>query len=911
MSEEEDFGDVWADWAGEDLLDDDPDYLDFGGGVGAPSGGMPFLQDVLQDPNATIVVDVGFGANIKSDPQQWNFFDITTDVRQAEGNKINISPMGRQDESSQAPTAGCTFQLDNTLGNYTKDHPGSKWWPFVRENTPVRVRLYVYGLFSLEFQGYITGWVPSWDISGNLAVVTVLANGILRRLNQGKTPLRSALYRAITLSAPSFYWAMEDGSQSTQPASSLPGGFPLSTIGTPTFAGGSGAAGSDNVVSFPSGGEFRSSIPAPSVLPSSLRAEFIFKFDTPVTFTVPLLTWDHRDGSTAYAQTAYFNGILYAGQFSTTYSSGGPGYITSTGVAITSGVWHHLRMEEATSGPNVTLTVTLDNIVVYTNFLAGVTLGSIGLIYVLRDNSLVGVSGVHAPVSAGHAAIWQPYSPPTLVDTYQAFIGYTGELAVTRLTRLGSEQGTPIQIIGSSDTLMGPQGVATEVAIYRECEATDGGLLYDGMGPGLTYITRRARYDIPTSIFLDMAADPPQVSDPFNPVDDDQRRRNIIKVDQKNGSSQIYEDFTGISGTNATGDYDSSVPVNYGVSADLMIPQLLSRAAWEVRKGTFRGFRYPKMSFDIAATPALARAWLSASLSARLDVLNVTSKATQHPPGIVSLVLEGYSTALSPFDWTVDGNCSPFEPNRVAVIESSVPEYAWRIESGSSTLHQDYPPGVTSILVDVADGYLWSTNPANYPRDLDIGGVQITATGTILNSNPYFESPLNATGWVAANGATIVANNGQAHDGLQSLLITPDGVSAVPQAQSDEIPVIAGHSHRLDGWIRGATGGDTLTLNVFWFDSAHNFLSSSAISAVPSSGVWTEYGPTSFIAPANGFARITTNNPGTPLASHTWRIDGVTLVDASSPQTFFVVSTPYALTAGSPVHLWRPAKLAL
>ena len=264
------------DWLGYPVLS--------GAGGGSPAGGVPFLPDVLGDPGARIIVSAAFGADLKGNPALWNFVDITADVRQADGNRVNITPMGRSDEFSQAQPAGCGFQLDNTTGDYTANHPGSKWWPYVRRNTPVKVELYIYGLLKLEYQGYANGWVPSWDTSGNVAVVTVSCSGILRRLNQGKSPLKSAMYRACVASNPVAYWSLEDAKNATQAASGLAGGIPLQVLGTPKFAATDGPVGSDKVVAYSTettgagvGGELIAQINTGAV--HSFRVEYSFRLD--------------------------------------------------------------------------------------------------------------------------------------------------------------------------------------------------------------------------------------------------------------------------------------------------------------------------------------------------------------------------------------------------------------------------------------------------------------------------------------------------------------------------------------------------------------------------------------------------------------------------------------------------------
>ena len=100
---------------------------------------MLFLTNVF-GPNARILVEAAFGANLSGDPNYWPWVDITQNVRQAGGQVIAITPMGRSDESSQAQPAGCAFEVDNTTGDYSKG-PQSRWYPLIRQNTPIRIPL--------------------------------------------------------------------------------------------------------------------------------------------------------------------------------------------------------------------------------------------------------------------------------------------------------------------------------------------------------------------------------------------------------------------------------------------------------------------------------------------------------------------------------------------------------------------------------------------------------------------------------------------------------------------------------------------------------------------------------------------------------------------------------------------------
>src|SRR5260221_610335 len=79
--------------------------------------------------------------------------------------------------------------------------------------------------------GEVASWPQGWDPSGSEVYVSVTANGLLRRLNQGNRPVVSAMRRYWTKvgspNVPVAYWPCEDAASATSLASGLPGGTPM------------------------------------------------------------------------------------------------------------------------------------------------------------------------------------------------------------------------------------------------------------------------------------------------------------------------------------------------------------------------------------------------------------------------------------------------------------------------------------------------------------------------------------------------------------------------------------------------------------------------------------------------------------------------------------------------------------
>lgn len=109
--------------------------------------GAELLPQQLDD--VTLYVEAAFGADAgASDMSGWEWTDITSDVRYSDR---LTTKTGRSDESSSPQPAECSMVLDNTHGNYSRN-VRSKYYPNVRKNVPIRVRLSGFAE-SIEFPG--------------------------------------------------------------------------------------------------------------------------------------------------------------------------------------------------------------------------------------------------------------------------------------------------------------------------------------------------------------------------------------------------------------------------------------------------------------------------------------------------------------------------------------------------------------------------------------------------------------------------------------------------------------------------------------------------------------------------------------------------------------------------------------
>lgn len=694
----------------------------------SPLPGKPFLTDEF-GPDARLLVEVAFGAVLSADVTTWSWIDVSADVRYESG--LSISPIGRGDESSTAQPAGLKFVLDNESGDYTPYAPGSRWYPYVRRGTPVRVSINLgngAGWFT-RFEGRMNGWPPRWDISAEDATVPVSASGVLRRMMQGRSALKPALERALTFSAPRGLWLLADGGDATQAASGVTGGTPLAIVGDVLLGvedapAGAAAAVDIAVTSNVADGRLVGDAPAGGSA-TSWTVGVWRRVSASTTSAIASGNEWYTGDPTLYRWvigTLDAPDVIVVNIFS---STGALSAIAPEvdGLNVHDGEWHHFAISAVQVGGNVQVTLTVDG--TNTNTVSGA-----GTLAALAAQNVPQAGGSYLNVvSLGFSslAVWD--GVPDLASIYQAGLAWAGELADARMIRLCREERVQLQLTGASDTVMGRQAAATFVALLREVEACDAGVLADGLGPGLRYTTRAARYNQPAALTIDASAG--QVGDPFEPDDDDQRTRNLAKVERQGGSSAVYEDIDGPLGTDAIGTYDTSLTVPYADDSPL-----LDRAAWLVYLGTLLGLRYPTLVLDLRARPELAAGWLAAGDNARVDVVEVAAAATQHPPGDVPLLVEGYGEQLNLDEWRVMANTSPYA-YEVAELDASgnrgrldLTQTLAVAVDGTETSWSLATPDGDPLLITTAAA------PEDFPLDVDAGGERITITDISGGASP-------------------------------------------------------------------------------------------------------------------------------------------------------------------------------
>jgi hypothetical protein len=586
------------------------------------------------------------------------------------------------------------------------------------------VNLYEFRCDSIRATTPVPEWPARWNQTGTLPTTPVVGAGILRRLSQGQSALRSPMYRQITQYTTLIgHWPFEDSSGATRLSNTVVGGKAGITSGTTLGASG-GPPGASTVAQAATGsvmsGTFKS---ASATAGWQLSWACDLAAGTPTATPTEMFRWTTSNGYTWSWQVSNttFRILITANDGTTLLDNS-----SAWGAGVDPTTWTQYRMKVHASGG--TVTVEEGWFPVGANVLYGTTAtfsGTVGgLLSWTQSTTALTASGLFSQLYAVTGNTDELQS----VDALRSFDGYIGETAGNRITRLTAEEGVPMLTIGSlsSTAAMGAQTSATLLDLLRECEAADLGVLHE-RGAGLAYLTRVARYNQTPVMVLDFNQG--HVADPPEPTDDDQRLRNYVALTRTNGSSVAVQNGASIA---LNGTYSDELTVNLAYDGDLA-----DQASWRLRQGTADELRWPRISLSLTANPGLIGTWCQIKIGSRITIAN--------PPAAVAgqnldLTVEGWTETLSVYGWDVELVCSPARPLDVGVYGSS------RYDSATTTTAGTLPVGTVGqtgvslpiSIVDVRE--TWST--VGVPYDVVIAGERVTVTAMTApaGTGPYTQT---------------------------------------------------------------------------------------------------------------------------------------------------------------------------
>jgi hypothetical protein len=570
------------------------------------------------------------------------------------------------------------------------------------------------------FVGTVPEWPVRWDKSANDSWVPLKAAGVLRRLQQGSSPVRSPFYSYVDSLNPSALWMLEDESGADLAASAMPG-VAAATFYETDPAGWDGIPFGGTASQFTVGDVTTISGTLPRMVHNgSWLAWFAFYMPVlpvtnPIVFRVrasgTITTWDIRV-SDDFGGVMYIAGVNAAGTVLINHS-----------INYTPGQWVVGQLEVQQTGGNFT-----GRLVAYhvgTGITTGSTSGAVaGSIGTPNAWSIYGSTGFQEG-AAGPVAFF-PFIPSVSISTLLASArGFAGETAGARALRLANERGVRLDLIsGGRATTMGIQTPEAFLDLMGECADTDMGLLTEFRG-GLRFRERGRRYSQNVRMALDFALG--HIKDPPEPTDDDQRIRNDVTVERKNGGSARAYDPANI---DANDLYDTSVTVN--TATDDVLP---GHAGFRLHIGTWDEVRWPSITIDCARNSAVAN-FLERATALEPGVrITLANPPDELPGNNINLLVEGISTRFGPYEWTMTLTCTPYGPWMVPLIEDTVDTYSHVDLAGSSLSSSEVATaaGAVDTWTVTNTGRNWSSTDVPYHWRVNGEVVLVTAisgTGT-------------------------------------------------------------------------------------------------------------------------------------------------------------------------------------
>jgi len=594
----------------------------------------------------------------------------------------------------------------------------------------------------VRFWGELSSMPQRWDPSGTDVYVRAVVSGALRRLGQGAVPLKSALYRALSLSDFSGYWPLEDGSDATTASSATTGASAGTLTATTLGASSADIPGAESVATFTgSTGRFLAT-PKNTATTGTAYFSWYFKLPSLPGSASTLITLSGSGtakrvtvevGATTYRFTFYDASGAQLDQSNVTW--GGPGSPAASA--------HGLNITMTTSGSNVSWIARWHDVPGVGGFVstgARTFAGSVGQF--TKVDIQAGASASFTNAVFGHVQLATTDLGFLDYNLAGASYAYTGERAAERLMRLGAEVGLPVEVRGNEgdSEAMGPQGLRAVTDLMYECADADRGILAEARDAiALTYTCRA---DLEARRDFTVTYDLKHLVGDVDPTEDDQGVINDATVRRSGGGSGRYEVASGsmsvLDPPNGIGRYETDLMLN--VEDDTRLETI---AQWVANVASTDEARLPSLSVALHRTVIAGDTSLLASLiGAEIgDTAVLANLPAWLPPDDVYLLVQGYREELGKFLWTISFNTSPATVYNVGKYDYESRVGYSRYDHASSTVGTaiNSSNGTLSVALNSTTPVTidrWTTDAGDFPFDIMVGGEQMTVTNITGTTSP-------------------------------------------------------------------------------------------------------------------------------------------------------------------------------
>ena len=531
--------------------------------------------------------------------------------------------------------------------------------------------------------------------------------------------LLSIFRESPTDGVPTGYWPMEEGNQSVEVLSGLPGGQSGTvTLGTPDFAADSSFPTSKPIMRM-NGSEMKFPI-----IPYSATV-----FTVVVCVSMPavdeaatgqnLFDVIIKNGTARYAAVRYEAGgairlVVSDSSGGLIFQTGAFGHnLQGTPAQIT------LRLEQVGGTVQYYLATTkLDNSLGGNNgTVTGVT--TLGTAEAIRTNP----GGGYDNVGVGHLTFAPKYWD--LFTTYFDVNGWNARAGLQRFLRVCWEERIPASYWDDWDVVTastGQQKVSTVFDTLKEITTLDGGFLNGPKGEmGLNLRTRGSLYN-QESLFTVHGGPNGHIGDPFDPAFDYAETVNRVTVNRIDGATIVREMTSGRLSTapppNGIGYREKQITVSAGSDS---VAGLLADERLNV--GVIRGPRVKELNLRPAARNSITIEQMTdLTIGSRIDVDTLN---TRNIYGTLSQIVVGYELDLSSrFDPQLSVNCTRYAPYQAFALtgdDRARPDGYDTIMNSTTNTTQ-----LTNFSIQSAsDTNTWTSRASDFPMLLDIAGEHI------------------------------------------------------------------------------------------------------------------------------------------------------------------------------------------
>lgn len=583
--------------------------------------------------------------------------------------------------------------------------------------------------YQSRFFGNIDSWQVTWPYGDTTGIqapesrTVCQASSIRRRLGQGNRPIQSAIRRNIqkNLVTPVVaYWPLEDEAEAAFAGTGIPNGSPGVVNGF-VFGANSDLVGSAPLPQLETVASFNGQVGVyTSPSPNAWTVGLVSFFPTVPTIQQEIITAHLTGGTIARVVFEFLNSTQYR---IIAYDSGGGTIGSGAGSHsnLFQNVWGYWILAAQQNGANVDVTLIFNDKDNPDPIGSPTFGGSISFAATLGNVDYVSSNfgSQMADFTIGHIFVDDIYAGSPFTGnsgTLNSLNAFSGELAIARFARLCAEEEIACDygsLVSTPSTVMGPQQMDTLLNIFSDVANSSNSIFLDArFFRGLQYIPLYDLINQPTQLSLSGSAD--DITNPLSPTLDDQFLRNAVESSRPDGSTAFRSNEASVE---EEGEYLTQVTVNVGNDY-----QLGDDAGWRLHIGISEEMAYPPITIELAKSPDLYDPWLADVLDVG-SVIELTDLPRQADPTPRYFILQGYTEVITPTRWTITLNCTPYEPYMVTWFDNQY--VALVLNPIDSELDAGIDDDDTTFDVQLNGIDEWTTDPADFPILIEIGGEQM------------------------------------------------------------------------------------------------------------------------------------------------------------------------------------------